>query len=98
MTTYMVYCWRWPDADDSELDIFPIEMIGVAKKMEDAFTIVYDDIRNTVDDWSEIMEYLNKGHVHINVKVEHGRIAYAFSIPEFRYTWTVIPAKTTIGI
>ncbi len=97
---YMVVAWRWPDVDDVDLDEFPLELIGVAKDLQYAFDIAYDDIRKTADmDDVDFESSLNAGNIKIEPKIDsYGKYSYHVTIPEFRWVWVIRKARMTFGI
>lgn len=97
---YIVYCWRWPDADDVDADIFPIQMIGVGKNLFHGFDLAYDDIRVTMDDVEmSNAEFIAKfKNIRVTPKTRaNGIVAYDFEVQDFRYTWTVEPCMLIAG-
>ena len=92
--TYIIYSWAWPDADEVDMDYFPLELIGVAKGLENAFDIVYDDIERTIDVFSGAT-------VEVKIDDTQGYKYYEFTIKDpdnFRWKWTVKRARVTSGI
>ncbi len=96
---YLVYSWAWPDADEADLDIIPIDPIGVASTLEYAIDVAIDDMREIVDDVeNSIPGFVKEHEVSMAIIVQRDGMRYDLKIPNFRWTWSIMRARATSGI